>query len=84
VNADTSDNWQEGLEVESIGSVEGKQPKGIGDTGFEFILEEFAAGKSVEVVYTARCIESGEWENTAVSTSANSDAAEAVVTVVCP
>jgi uncharacterized repeat protein (TIGR01451 family) len=84
LNVDTSDNWQEGLEAESIGSVEGQQPKAIGSTGFEFILKEFAAGKSVEVVYTARCIETGEWENTAVTTSANSDASETAVTVVCP
>jgi hypothetical protein len=84
VNVDTSDVWQEGLEVTAVGSVEGKQPKDIGDTGFEFILSEFAAGKSVEIVYTARCIESGEWENVAATTSANSDAAEAAVKVVCP
>lgn len=84
VNATASDVWQEGLEVTAIGSVDGKQPKAIGNTGFEFIFREFAAGKSVELVYTARCIESGEWENVAAATSANSEAAEAAVRVVCP
>jgi len=84
VNATTSDNWQEGLRVESIGSVEDQQPKAIGDTGFEFILKEFADGKSVAVVYTARCIQTGEWENRAATTSANSEPVEAAVTVVCP
>jgi uncharacterized repeat protein (TIGR01451 family) len=84
VNATTSDVWQEGLEVTAVGSVEGKQPKEIGDTGFEFILEEMAAGKSVQVVYTARCVESGEWENVAATTSANSNAPEGAVKVVCP
>jgi uncharacterized repeat protein (TIGR01451 family) len=84
LNTTTSDNWQEGLEVLSVGSVEGQQPKAIGSTGLEFILKEFAAGKSVELVYTARCIESGEWANAAASGSANSEAVEAAVTVVCP
>ena len=84
VNVATSDFWDEGLEVTAIGSVEGQQPKAIDDRGMEFILREFAAGKSVELVYTARCRESGEWVNAAAATVANADPAEAKLTVTCP
>ncbi len=52
--------WQEGLEVTAIASVEGQQPEDIGDFGLEFIFGEFEAGRSAEVVYTARCPQSGE------------------------
>jgi hypothetical protein len=84
VNLTTSDFWEEGLEVTAIGSVEGQQPKAIEDRGLEFILREFAAGKSVELVYTARCRESGEWTNAAAAGAANADPAEATLTVTCP
>ena len=84
VNLNTSDFWDQGLEVTAIGSVEDKQPKAIEDRGLEFILREFAAGKSVELVYTARCRESGEWVNAAAATAANADPAEAKLTVTCP
>jgi hypothetical protein len=84
VNVTTSDFWDEGLEITAIGSVEGRQPKAIEDRGLEFILHEFAAGKSVELVYTARCRESGEWVNTAAASAANADPAEATLTVTCP
>lgn len=84
VNVDTSDFWDEGLEVTAIGSVEGQQPKAIEDRGLEFILREFAAGKSVELVYTARCRESGEWVNAAATTAVNADPAEVSLTVTCP
>ncbi len=83
VNVATSDFWDEGLEVTAIGSVEGQQPKAIEGRGLEFILREFAAGKSVELVYTARCRESGEWVNAAAATAANADPVEASVTVTC-
>ena len=84
VNVATSDFWDEGLEVTAIGSVEGQQPKAIEDRGLEFILREFAAGKSVELVYTARCRESGEWVNAAAASAANADPVEASLTVTCP
>jgi len=84
VNVATSDFWDEGLEITAIGSVEGLQPKAIEDRGLEFILREFAAGKSVELVYTARCRESGEWVNVAAASAANADPAEATLTVTCP
>ncbi len=80
----TSDVWEEGLEVLSIGSVEGRQPDAIGDFGLEFIFPEFSAAKTVDVVYTARCVQSGEWENVAVSSAANTEPAQAAVTVDCP
>ena len=84
VNVDTSDFWDGGLEVTAIGSVEGQQPRAIEDRGLEFILSEFAAGKSVELVYTARCKESGEWVNAAAATAVNADPAEDSLTVTCP
>jgi uncharacterized repeat protein (TIGR01451 family) len=84
VNVATSDFWDEGLEITAIGSVEGLQPKAIEDRGLEFILREFAVGKSVELVYTARCRESGEWVNVAAASAANADPAEATLTVTCP
>ena len=84
VNATTSDFWEEGLEVTAIGSVEGQQPKAIEDRGLDFILKEFAAGKSAELVYTAKCRESGEWVNAAATGAANADTSEASVTVTCP
>jgi len=84
VNVDTSDFWDGGLEVTAIGSVEGQQPRAIEDRGLEFILKEFAAGKSVELVYTARCKESGEWVNAAAATAVNADPAEDSLTVTCP
>jgi uncharacterized repeat protein (TIGR01451 family) len=84
VNVTTSDFWEEGLEVTAIGSVEGQQPKAIEDRGLDFILREFAAGKSVELVYTAKCRESGEWTNAAAAGAANADPVEASLTVTCP
>jgi hypothetical protein len=84
VNLTTSDFWDAGLEVTAIGSVEGQQPKAIEDRGFDFILREFAAGKSVELVYTARCRESGRWTNAAAAGAANADPSQASVTVTCP
>ena len=84
VNVATSDFWEEGLEVMAIGSVEGQQPKAIEDRGLEFILREFEAGKSVKLVYTAKCGESGEWVNAAATGAANADTSEASVTVTCP
>jgi len=38
----------------------------------------------VELVYTARCRESGEWTNAAAAGAANADPAETSVTVTCP
>ena len=84
VNVTTSDFWEQGLEVTAIGSVEGQQPKAIEDRGLEFILREFAAGKSVELVYTARCRESGEWTNAAAAGAANADPVGVSLTVTCP
>ena len=84
VNVTTSDFWDAGLEVTAIGSVEGQQPKAIEDRGLDFILKEFAAGKSAELVYTAKCRESGEWVNAAATGAANADTSEASVTVTCP
>lgn len=84
VEVSTSDVWEDGLEVTAIGSVDGQQPEDIGDFGLEFVFREFEAGRSVEVVYTARCRENGEWKNVAVSSAANAEPAEASVTVVCP
>src|SRR3970040_1702052 len=78
------DFWEEGLEVTAIGSVEGQQPKAIEDRGLEFILREFAAGKSVELVYTARCRESGEWTNAAAAGAANADPVQASLTGARP
>ncbi len=68
----------------AIGSVDGQQPEDIGDFGLEFVFRQFEAGRRVEVVYTGRCRQSGEWENVAVSSAANAEPAEASVTVVCP
>ncbi len=84
VNVATIDVWEQGLEVTAIGPVDGGQPRDIGDFGLEFILREFEAGSSVRAVYKARCRQSGERENVAVVSSANSEPAEASVTVVCP
>jgi hypothetical protein len=84
VNLDTSDFWDGGLEVTAVGSVEGEQPQAIEDRGLEFILVEFAAGKSVELVYTAKCRESGEWVNAAAATAVNADPAGDSLTVTCP
>jgi uncharacterized repeat protein (TIGR01451 family) len=85
LNLDVSDVWQDqGLQLTAIGSVAGKQPDEIGDFGFEFILDELAAGESAEVVYTARCRLAGEWENTAAASAANAEPADASVTVACP
>jgi hypothetical protein len=84
VNLTTSDFWDAGLEVTAIGSVEGRQPKAIEDRGLDFILKEFAAGKSAELVYVAMCRESGEWVNAAAAGATNADTSEASVTVTCP
>ncbi len=84
VNVEMSDVWQRGLEVTTMGSVDGQQPEDIGDFGLEYTLREFEAGKTVEAVYTASCRESGEWDNVAVASSANAEPVEASVTVVCP
>lgn len=84
VNLATSDFWEEGLVVTAIGSVEGQQPRAIQDRGLEFILQEFGAGKSAELVYTARCRQSGEWLNAAAAGAANADPDETSVTVTCP
>lgn len=64
--------------------MDGQQPQEIGDFELEFIIREFEAGSSVQAVDTARCQESGEWENATVVSSANSKPAEASVTAVCP
>jgi len=84
VNVTTSDFWDAGLEVTAIGTVEDQQPKAIEDRGLDFILREFAAGKSAELVYVAKCRESGEWVNAAAAGAANADTAEASVKVTCP
>jgi len=84
VNVTTSDFWDAGLEVTAIGTVEDQQPKAIEDRGLDFILEKFAAGKSAELVYVAKCRESGEWTNAAAAGAANADTAEASVKVTCP
>jgi uncharacterized repeat protein (TIGR01451 family) len=84
VNVTTADVWQEGLEVTDIGSVEGQQPQRISDLGLQFTLRELEAGKTVRLDYTARCRQSGDWENTAVAGAANSEPVQAVATVACP
>jgi len=84
VNVTASDFWDAGLEVTAIGTVEDQQPKAIEDRGLDFILKEFAAGKSAELVYVAKCRESGEWTNAAAAGAANADTSEASVKVTCP
>ncbi len=84
VNVVTSDVWEEGLEMTEVEPVEGQEPKVIGDFGLEVIFQELQAGKSVQIRYTARCRESGEWENTAAVSSANAEPDEVSLTVVCP
>jgi len=84
VNVTASDFWDAGLEVTAIGTVEDQQPKAIEDRGLDFILRELAAGKSVQLVYVAKCRESGEWVNAAAAGAANADTAEASVKVTCP
>ena len=84
VNVTTSDVWEEGLEVMGVGVVDGKPANRIGDNGVEFILEEFGAGRMIQLVYTARCRQSGEWQNVAAASSDNAEAVEASVTAVCP
>lgn len=84
VNVTTSDVWEEGLRVESVGAVDGQQPETIGDFGVEFTFAEFEPGRTAQMVYTAECTQSGEWDNVAVSSATNSEPAQTVVTVACP
>ncbi len=84
VNVTAADVWEEGLHVTEIGSVEGQQPEDISDFGLQFTLRELGVGRTVQLDYTARCQQSGDWDNTAVASAANSKPAQAVTTVVCP
>jgi len=97
INVTTVDVWQEGLDVTEIGFVEGQRPEdvdprpelrmvpvAISDFGLQFTLEEFEAGETVQLDYTARGRQSGEWDNIAAASAINSGPAEAAVTVVCP
>jgi uncharacterized repeat protein (TIGR01451 family) len=84
LNVTTSDAWERGLEIVEIDPVDGQQPKSIADFGLEFILEELAAGESVAATYRARCVASGSWDNVAVTTATNADAAQDSVGVACP
>lgn len=83
LNVVTSDVWEDGFELFEIDPVNGQQPESIADIGLEFILEELAPGESVTSTYRARCVTAGPWENVAVSSAANADAAEASVGVAC-
>jgi uncharacterized repeat protein (TIGR01451 family) len=84
VNVTAADVWEEGLEVTEIGSVEGQQPEEISDFGLQFTLRVLEAGRTVQLDYTARCQQSGDWDNTAVASAANSGPVQAVATVGCP
>ena len=84
VNVTTSDVWESGFEIVEIDPVNGQQPESIADLGLEFILEELAAGESVTATYRARCIQSGSWDNVAVSTAANAGASQDSAGVACP
>ena len=84
VNVTTSDVWESGFEIVEIDPVDGQQAETIADFGLEFILEELAAGESVTATYRARCIQSGSWDNVAVSTAANAGASQDSAGVACP
>lgn len=84
VNVTASDVWQEGIEVTEFGTVDGAVPERIADLGLSFIFTEFEAGKRVRLDYTARCVQSGDWDNIAVATSINSDSVQRSLTVSCP
>jgi hypothetical protein len=60
---------------------------GLRASGIEASISPFVVSLSDHErssrVYTARCWQSGDWENTAVAGAANLGPREAVVTVVC-
>jgi uncharacterized repeat protein (TIGR01451 family) len=98
INVTAADVWQEGLEVtDVVHSVADQPPEdvetlpdlrvvpvAIDDFGLQFTLGELEAGETVQLEYTARCQQSGDWENTAVATAINSEPVQAVVTAACP
>jgi uncharacterized repeat protein (TIGR01451 family) len=84
LNVVASDVWQEGLEVTDLGVVADLTLERIGENGVEFILEELAPGETVTTGYSARCLESGKWLNTAVASASNAEGSEASVEVDCP
>lgn len=79
-----SDVWQDGIEVTSIGDLDGIAAKAIGSAGFEVLLDELNAGESQEIVYKGSCASSGQWTNTATVSSANADPATTSVSISCP
>lgn len=80
-----SDIWEEGLAVESIGDFGGTMADPvINDAGFEVLLDRFEPGEQRDITYRARCVESGEWRNTAAVSAQNVDPQETSVSISCP
>lgn len=79
-----SDVWEGGLEVTSLGDLDGITANPIMDVGFEVLLDELKAGESKDIVYKATCSESGQWSNTAAVSAENADPESTSVSVSCP
>lgn len=64
--------------------MEGQQPQDISDFGLQFTFREVEPGGMMQLDYTVRCEQSGEWTNIAAAGAINSDPVQAVATVACP
>jgi hypothetical protein len=78
-----SDVWQDGLEITDVGDFDGLEATRIADIGVEVILERFGAREAGELVYKAKCVQTGQWANSAVVTSANAPSSSDSVSVQC-
>lgn len=78
-----SDTWEDGIVVESIGDLDGEEALPIGDAGFEVQLRELEAGESRDITYRARCVQSGQWTNTATVSAQNAEPVTTSVSLSC-
>lgn len=78
-----SDVWEQGIEITEIGDLDGNPATGIGDTGFEVLVDSLAPGDSAEITYTGECSRNGQWTNRATVSAENSDGATTSVSVSC-
>lgn len=85
-----SDAWANGLELTSLGDLDGVAADMFPDNaGFEVLLDELKAGEAKDIVYKAECTESGQWTNVATVSWENAEPADAnsdttSVSISCP
>lgn len=79
-----SDVWEEGIAVESVGDFEGTMVEPIAESGFEAQLNVFEAGTTRDITYRARCVQSGQWTNTATVSGDNFESVTSSVSISCP